>query len=76
MILSPKKIEELIASWVKFPKVDSTCIGCSTCCMVAWDIFKMSDEWLAEVLELDKYNDDLVNEAISVCPVNCISWNK
>ncbi len=74
-ILSEEKIKELREKWLKFPFVDVTCIGCSACCMVAWDIFTMTDEGLSAVIEADMYDEDIVWEAIWVCPVNCISLN-
>lgn len=73
-LLTDEKIKELKEKWLKYPFVDVTCIGCSACCMVAGDIFTMSDEWMSVVLEQDIYDEDIVWEAIWVCPVNCISF--
>ena len=63
-LLSDEKIKELKEKWLKFPFVNVTCIGCSACCMVAWDIFTMTDEGLSAVIEADMYDENIVWEVV------------
>jgi ferredoxin len=51
----------------------NVCIGCGTCEGIASDYFKVEDG-LAEVVAPYKEEDaDLIDEAISSCPVSAIS---
>lgn len=74
MILTEEQIKHLKETWVKFPWVKESCIGCSACVAIAWDIFYLNDEWKSVVKALDTYNEDDVNNSISVCPVDSIYW--
>ena len=61
---------------IKKPHVNSTCIGCSSCAVIAGDVFRMDDEWLSRVNDGVEYSEDEVNDAIAACPVNAISWQE
>lgn len=75
MLLTEEKKQELLAKWVRVPSVDDTCIWCNACVAIASEVFTMDDEeWKSEVLDLDSYEDLSVDDAISACPVWCISW--
>ena len=47
---------------------------CGVCAEVSPEVFKLSDAGYIEVVELDTYPEDEVNEAIKYCPADCISW--
>ena len=64
----------------RFVYVDEeTCIGCTNCATVARSTFMMTDELgRARVFRQGGDSDDLVQEAVSTCPVDCIwyvSWD-
>ena len=75
-ILSEDKIAALKAAGVRFPDVNETCIGCSACTVVSGEVFEMNDEGHSEVIEMDSYEDKMVDEAITACPVDAISWKE
>lgn len=58
----------------KVPVVNASCIGCGACVAVASEVFEMNEEWLSVAKALDNYEWKNVDDAISVCPVNAISW--
>lgn len=62
---------------MKRPVVDlSECILCEVCRDVCPEVFKMNDAGFVEVMILDKYPEDEVNEAIKNCPKDCIYWEE
>lgn len=62
---------------VKRPVVDQTvCIGCGLCTQIAENTFRMNDEELAEVFDPQGDDEQTIEEAISSCPVSCISWEE
>ncbi len=75
-LLTPEQIEKLRASSIRFPDVNETCIGCSACAAISWEVFELDDEWLSKVQDLPSYEDKFVDEAISACPVDAISWKQ
>ncbi len=56
--------------------VNENCIGCSACVAIAPEVFELNDEWKAFAKELDSYDEESVNQAISACPVTAISWKE
>jgi ferredoxin len=56
--------------------VDETvCIGCGHCAHVARSTFFLEEEYgRARVIAQDGDEEDLVQEAIDTCPVDCIAW--
>ena len=60
----------------RIPVIDlSLCTDCDSCLAVAPDIFQRnSDTGFIEVIDLEFYPLEEVNEAISVCPADCIAW--
>jgi ferredoxin len=62
----------------RIPMVDiGRCTLCGGCVEVAPDVFRYnSDVGYIEVLELENYPDEEVDEAIKICPVDCIEWGK
>jgi ferredoxin len=52
-----------------------TCIGCKHCAHVAPNTFYIeSDYGRSRVISQDSDPEDLVQEAMDTCPVNCIHW--
>ena len=56
------------------PHVNSTCIGCSACTAISGNVFELDGEWLSRVKNCDTYEWQDVDDSISACPVNAISW--
>jgi len=62
-------------SMAKKPYIDQeTCIACELCVATAPGVFRMNDENLAEVFDSLGAPEEIIQEAIDNCPVNCISW--
>ena len=52
-----------------------TCIGCKNCAHVAHNTFYIEDHYgRARVMQQDGDPEELIQEAIDTCPVNCIHW--
>jgi len=60
------------------PVVDrEKCIGCGACAAICSDVFELASDGKAKVK--DDYNgghDDCVEQSITTCPVNAISWKE
>jgi ferredoxin len=75
IILSEEKKKLLKSAGKRFPKVNDTCIGCNACVVVSEWVFELDDEsWKSFTIELDDYEGKWVENAISACPVDSISW--
>jgi len=60
---------------MKIPVVDiGTCTLCMGCVAVCPEVFRENDAGYIEVIELDAYPEETVNEAIKYCPEDCITW--
>lgn len=60
---------------MKKPTVDiGLCTLCLGCVEVAPEIFRLSDAGYIEVVDLDTYPPEAVDEAIKYCPEDCIWW--
>ena len=73
-LLSDEKRQELLKVWIRAPHVNETCIWCSACVAISWEVFDLNDDWLSVVMELDNYENHSVDDSIMACPVNAISW--
>ncbi|MDM9385089.1 ferredoxin [Chlorogloeopsis sp. ULAP01] len=52
-----------------------TCIGCKHCAFVARNTFYIEPDYgRSRVMRQDADPEDLVQEAIDTCPVDCIHW--
>ncbi|MEM1309574.1 MAG: ferredoxin [Cyanobacteria bacterium P01_D01_bin.71] len=52
-----------------------TCIGCGYCSLVARNTFYMEPDYgRARVARQDGDSEDVIQEAIDTCPVDCIHW--
>jgi ferredoxin len=60
---------------IKIPYVDETCIGCSACVAICWEVFDLDDEWKAFAKDwMDTSNATWIDDAIMACPVNAIHY--
>jgi len=62
----------------KIPIVDiGRCTLCGGCVEVAPKVFRYNNGFgYIEVIELENYPEEEVDEAIKICPVDCIEWGK
>lgn len=73
-LLTEEQRKKLQEAGIKSPDVNETCIGCSACVAIAPDVFELNDDGLSVVLNCESYNQDDVDNSISACPVDAISW--
>ncbi len=59
-------------------KIDSDeCIGCESCVEICPEVFEFDEETeKAKVIMPTGGPEDLIEEAIEVCPVECIYWEE
>ena len=54
---------------------EEECIGCGSCEDICPDVFKLNEDTeKAEVITPEGGPEDLIDEAIDSCPVECIHW--
>ncbi|WP_319422213.1 ferredoxin [Pleurocapsa sp. FMAR1] len=54
---------------------ENICIGCKNCTHVAANTFYIEPDYgRARVFNQNSDTEELINEAIDTCPVNCIHW--
>lgn len=54
---------------------EATCIGCKNCAHVARNTFYIEpDHGRARAIRQDGDSEEVIQEAIDTCPVDCISW--
>ena len=62
---------------MKRPVIEfSDCILCEVCMDVCPSVFRFNDAGYVEVISLDRYPEDEVDEAIKNCPKDCIYWEE
>ena len=62
---------------MKVPVVDiGSCTLCMGCVEVCPDVFQQNDAGFIEVIEMNVYPEDCVDEAIKYCSEDCISWEE
>ena len=60
---------------MKKPVVElSDCTACGACVDACPSVFRMNEAGFIEVIELDRYPQAEVDEAIMYCPEDCIYW--
>ena len=60
---------------MKKPYIDQDiCISCELCVTTAPGVFRMNDDNVAEVYDATGDTEEMIQEAIDNCPVNCIRW--
>ncbi|MGD9247775.1 MAG: ferredoxin [Desulfobacteraceae bacterium] len=62
---------------MKIPVVDvAACTLCMGCVEVCPQVFRLNEALgMIEVVELDRYSRELVDEAIKYCPEDAIQWD-
>ena len=62
----------------KIPVIDlGACNDCESCLELCPAVFKRNEETgLIEVADLTAYPEEMVREAISMCPADCITWEE
>lgn len=61
----------------KAPVIDlSQCVACDACLELCPAVFARNQAGYMEVLDLDSYPEDCVDEAINCCPADCIQWQE
>ncbi len=62
----------------KIPRIDiSDCTDSESCLELCPSVFKKNKETgLIEVADLSEYPEDDIEEAMSMCPADCISWEE
>jgi len=54
---------------------EEECIGCGSCEEICPEVFEIDEETdKARVIRSEGGPEDLIDEAIESCPVDCISW--
>ncbi len=75
-IITEEQVKKLRETGIAVPKVNETCIGCSACVAIAPEVFELDENGLSVVIAADSYNKEDVENSISACPVDAISWEK
>lgn len=73
-IITQEQVKKLREAGLAVPDVNETCIGCSACVAIAGEVFELNDEGISEVVYRESYEDLDVDDSISACPVDAISW--
>jgi ferredoxin len=62
----------------KNPVIDlADCTDCESCVEICPAVFRKNKETdCIEVVDLEDYPEECVQEAIKMCPADCISWEK
>jgi ferredoxin len=54
---------------------EEECIGCGSCEEICSEVFKMEEDIeKAKVIQPEGGPEDLIEEAMETCPVECIHW--
>ncbi|MBN1841451.1 MAG: ferredoxin [Deltaproteobacteria bacterium] len=59
---------------MKVPVIDlGECVYCEACLELCPSVFRRNDAGYIEVVDLEKYPEEEVGEAIKNCPADCIA---
>jgi ferredoxin len=62
---------------MKIPVIDlGGCVDCEACIEMCPGVFRRNDAGFIEVVELQEYPKEEVEEAIKNCPADCIVWEE
>ena len=62
---------------IKVPVIDlGECVDCDACIEVCPAVFRRNDAGFIEVVELQEYPKEEVEEAVKNCPADCIVWEE
>ena len=60
---------------MKVPVIDlGECVDCEACLDLCPSVFRRNDTGYIEVVDLEEYPEEEVEEAIKNCPADCIAW--
>ena len=60
---------------MKVPVIDlGECVDCEACLDLCPSVFRRNDTGYIEVVDLEEYPEEAVEEAIKNCPADCIAW--
>ena len=60
---------------MKNPEIDlGACTLCMGCIEICPEVFVFNDAGYIEIIDLEQYPEDDINEAIKYCPEDCIYW--
>ncbi len=60
---------------MKIPTIDlSRCTLCEGCVAACPEVFVVNEAGYLEIVDMDEYPEDCVNDAIKYCPEDCIDW--
>lgn len=62
----------------KIPALDiGKCTDCDSCLEMCPEVFvRNSETGYIEVLDLPEYPEEVIDQIISICPADCISWEE
>ena len=61
----------------RIPAVDiADCIDCGGCIELCPEVFRKNEMGYIEVAPLLEYPHSAIQEAINICPVDCITWEE
>ena len=62
----------------KYPVIDwSQCTECESCIALCPKVFRRNPQTgFIEVVDLPQYPEDEVQEAVNMCPADCITWEE
>jgi ferredoxin len=62
----------------RVPVIDiGECTDCESCLEICPVVFKKNSETgYIEVIDLHEYPEDAIQQAISMCPADCIAWQE
>ncbi len=56
---------------------EEECVGCEACVKICPEVFKFNEEGeKAEVIKPEGGPEDLIEEAMEFCPMECIHWEE
>lgn len=50
------------------------CIGCGTCTALCPKVYRLNDDFKAEVIDQNADSQDNIQNSIDSCPTQAISW--
>ncbi len=60
---------------MKVPVIDlGECVDCEACLDLCPSVFRRNNTGYIEVVDLEEYPEEEVEEAIKNCPADCIAW--
>ena len=59
------------------PYVDQDeCTGCGLCEEECPEVFRLNDEGVSEVHDPEGASEEIIQDVIEICPVECIHWEE